>query len=122
MANEEPANTRSKKTLAQVVRAAREAAGLSVRQLGPLVGVNASAISRIESGESARPSAELLQNIAEVLEIDPSELLIFVGIKPSNVLPKPRAYFRRAYGMTDEEAAAAEKLIAEMRANRKQDE
>jgi transcriptional regulator with XRE-family HTH domain len=103
-------------TLASVIRQAREAAGLSVRQLAPLVGAHHSVLSRIEAGEVTRPSAEMVQNIAAALELDPSELLAFIGVKAT--LPEPKVYFRRAYGMTESEAAEAETLIANLRARR----
>jgi transcriptional regulator with XRE-family HTH domain len=105
-------------TLAGIIRAAREAAGLSVRQLAPLVGVHHSVLARIETGDIARPSPELLQNIADALEIDASELLAFVGVKAN--LPEPKIYFRKAYGMSEREAEEAEALIAELRAKRRQ--
>ncbi|MEU0537072.1 helix-turn-helix domain-containing protein [Amycolatopsis tolypomycina] len=104
------------RTLANLIRQGREAAGLSVRQLAPLVGVHHSVLARIESGEVARPSAEVVQHIAEALELDAAELLAFVGVKPT--LPEPRVYFRRAYGMSDDEAKEAEQIIADLRAKR----
>lgn len=103
-------------TLASVIREAREAAGLSIRQLAPLVGAHYSMLSRIEAGEVTRPAAEMVQNIAIALELDPAELLGFIGVK--TMLPEPKVYFRRAYGMTDSEAAEAEALIAGLRARR----
>jgi transcriptional regulator with XRE-family HTH domain len=98
-------------TLADTIRAAREAAGLSLRQLSPLVGLDFSVLSRIEAGKVTRPSPEVLQNIAEVLELDASELLAFVGVKAT--LPEPKVYFRKAYGMTEDEAIEAARLIEE---------
>jgi transcriptional regulator with XRE-family HTH domain len=89
--------------LARRLREARTAAGLSVRQLAVRVGAHHGYIARIETGER-RPSAEYLQKIAEVLNIEPSELFAYIGIKPSNILPKPRDYFLRALGASEEEA------------------
>lgn len=105
-------------TLAEAVRDARAAAGLSIRQLAPLVGVHHSVLARIERGEVTKSSPELLQHIAEVTETDPARLLAFIGVKAT--LPEPRVYFRRAYGMTEDEAAEAEAIIAELRARRQQ--
>jgi transcriptional regulator with XRE-family HTH domain len=105
-------------TLASVIRQAREAAGLSIRQLAPLVGIDYSVLSRIEAGKVTRPSPEVVQNIAEALELDATELLAFVGVKAN--LPDPKVYFRKAYGMTENEAEEAAVVIAELRAKRRQ--
>jgi transcriptional regulator with XRE-family HTH domain len=104
--------------LASAIREARERAGLSLRQLAPLIGLDYSVLSRIEAGKVARPSPEILQNLAEVLGLDASELLAFVGVKAN--LPEPKVYFRRAYGMTEDEAEEAEAVIAQLRAHRGQ--
>lgn len=104
------------KTLASVVREAREAAGLSIRQLATLVGLDFSVLSRIEAGKVARPSPEVLQNLAEVLELDAAELLTFIGVKMT--LPEPKVYFRRAYGFSEREAEEAATIIAELRRRR----
>ena len=102
-------------TLASTIRQAREAAGIPIRHLAPLVGAHYSVLSRIEAGETTRPAPELLQRIADVLELDATELLAFVGVKP----PKPKTYFRRAYGLTPEQADEAaermEQIVRELR-------
>jgi transcriptional regulator with XRE-family HTH domain len=95
--------------LGQVIRAYREQAGLSQRQLAAMAGLHHSLLARIENGEVERPSAELLQHLSDTLEIDASELLSFIGVRPS--LPEPRAYFRRAYGLSDTQAREAARLI-----------
>jgi len=80
-------------------------------------------MARIETGEVARPSPEIMQRIAEALELDSGVLLTFIGVKPTTALPTPRIYFRRAYGMTAEEAETTaervEQIIAELRTHRK---
>ena len=88
--------------LGAYLRTKREAAGLSIRELARLAGANYAYLSRLESGERSEPSAELLQRIADVLETDAGELLAYVGVKP--VLPEPRAYFRKQYGVSEAEA------------------
>lgn len=76
-------------TLASVIRQAREAAELSIRQLAQVVGAHHSLLARIEAGKVTRPSPDMVQRIAEALELDSSELLAFIGVKPSSVLPLP---------------------------------
>ncbi|MEC3976231.1 helix-turn-helix domain-containing protein [Amycolatopsis sp. H20-H5] len=107
-------------TLAAAIRRGREAAGLSVRQLAPLVGAHHSVLSRIEAGAVARPSPELVQNIAAALELDPSDLLAFIGVK--STMPEPKVYFRRAYGMSETEAAEAASIIENLRAHQQEEQ
>lgn len=59
------------------------------------------------------PSAAVLQKLADALELDASELLTFIGVGPSSTLPSPRVYFRRKFGMTDQEAARLARLITD---------
>ncbi len=96
-------------SLGEYLRSERERAGWSQRQFATMVGIHYSYLSRLESGTTANPAPELLQRIAEVLEIDAAELLTYIGIKPS--LPEPRMYFRSAYGLTPEQAEQAARLI-----------
>src|SRR5262245_45209871 len=102
MSKEDRSAQGDSRSLAAVVRWYREDAGLSIRQLAPLVGAHHSLLARIESGQVTQPSAELLQRIADVLGADPAELLAFIGVK-AEPMP-PRVYFRKAYGLSDEEA------------------
>ncbi len=44
--------------------------------------------------QNDNPSAEKLQRLAEVLELDPAELLAYIGVQPS--LPEPRLYSSRS--------------------------
>lgn len=97
----------------------RERAGLSIRQLAAKSGVSYSYLSRVESGRYDNPGPDVLQGIAQALDIDPAKLLRFIGVKPSTKIPGPRVYFRRAYGLTAEEAdvaaARVDEIIRELR-------
>lgn len=97
--------------LARYLKAKREAAGLNISQLAKLVGVDHGYISRLERGEKRKPSAELLHKIANVLEVDPSEILSLIGVKPSEYLPPAPVYFRKKYGLSEADARAAAELI-----------
>jgi len=67
-------------------------------------------IARLENGEVRRkPKPEHLQRLADALSIDLAELLAFLGIRPT--LPETRTYFRRAYGVNDEEANVIANLV-----------
>jgi transcriptional regulator with XRE-family HTH domain len=96
-------------SLGDVIRAYREQAGLSQRQLAAMADLHHSLLARIENGDVERPGAELLQRLGDTLEIDAQELLSFIGVRPA--LPEPRAYFRRAYGLSETQAREAARLI-----------
>jgi transcriptional regulator with XRE-family HTH domain len=101
-----------KPTLAEYLKEARERAGISQRQLANRVGIHHSYLARLESGEHDSPSAELLQNIADILEIGSTDLLGFIGVKPPQGLPELAPYLRAKYQMDD---AAIRKLTVYMR-------
>jgi HTH-type transcriptional regulator, competence development regulator len=90
-------------TLAEYLKAARERAGLSQRQLASRVGIHNSYLARLESGENGSPAAELLQTIADVLEISSTNLLAFIGVKPAEGLPEFAPYLRAKYHMNQTE-------------------
>ncbi len=99
-------------SLGSVIRAHREAAGYSVRQLATMAGIHHSYLARLEAGDNARPNPDVLQRLADALEIDAGVLLSFIGIKP--ILPAPKVYYRRAYNLTDEDAAEAERRMQQI--------
>jgi len=99
-------------TLAEYLRTAREKAGISQRQLASRVGIHNSYLARLESGETANPAAELLQRIADVLEISSTDLLAFIGVKPSEGLPELAPYLRAKYQLDE---AAVRELAEHMR-------
>lgn len=99
--------------LGDYLRAARTRAGLSVRELERLTGVANGYLTKLETGFKTNPSAEVLIKLADALELDTSELLAFIGVKPSSVLPPADIYFRKRYDMTEDQARQAAKLIEE---------
>src|ERR1044071_3433554 len=86
-------------TLGEYLKSARERAGLSQRQLANRVGIHYSYLSRLESGENGSPSAEVLQDIAD--------LLAFIGVKPAEGLPELAPYLRAKYHLDDEQIRKA---------------
>jgi transcriptional regulator with XRE-family HTH domain len=84
------------------IRQAREAAGLSVRQVAELVGTAHSQLVKIENGYRESPPAELLQRIANALEIDATDLLGFIGVTLPKGLPSVEPYLRAKYKLKGE--------------------
>lgn len=107
-------------TLGEYLRVERERAGLSQRQLASRVGIHNSYLARLEGGENDSPSAELLQRIAEVLEISSTDLLAFIGVKPSEGLPDLAPYLRAKYRL--DETAIREMAEQLRRLTQNQDE
>ena len=104
-----------KLTLGAHLKATRMKAGLSIRGLAALADMNSSYLLKIESEQNDNPSAEKLQRLAEVLELDPAELLAFIGVKPASTLPAVRTYFRRKFGVNADEAEVMAQLIEKYR-------
>lgn len=93
-------------TLGEYLRTARESAGLSQRQLAGRIGLHHAYLARLENGEMSNPGAELLQRIADVLEISSTDLFAFIGVKPPEGLPDLAPYLRAKYQL--DEAAVRE--------------
>ena len=70
--------------LGKQLRIEREAAGLSLAALGEKVKATKGYLSRLESGKT-KPSAQMLERIANTLGIDPSPLYILAGYLPKDV-------------------------------------
>ncbi len=99
-------------TLGEYLRAERERVGMSQRQLANRVGIHNSYLARLENGETANPAADLLQRIADVLEVSSTDLLAFIGVKPPEGLPDLAPYLRAKYRMND---AAIREMAQHMR-------
>jgi transcriptional regulator with XRE-family HTH domain len=99
-------------TLGEYLRAARERAGISQRQLASRVGIHHSYLARLESGENDGPAAEVLQTIADVLEISSADFMAFIGVKPPEGLPEFAPYLRAKYRLDD---AAIREMAEHMR-------
>ncbi len=79
-----------KQTLGSVIKEARNALGLSQRQLGEEIGVKGSHIAYIEGGER-RPSLHILGSIADVLGLDKNELFLLLHPEAHEFVPAKRA-------------------------------
>jgi transcriptional regulator with XRE-family HTH domain len=100
-------------TLGARLRSARLETGLTIRQLASLAGINHSYLVKLETDQNDHPSAAHLQRLADVLELDASDLLAYIGVDPSSMLPSPRVYFRRKFGVSEAQADDLARLIAD---------
>jgi transcriptional regulator with XRE-family HTH domain len=72
------------------IRARREDASLSTRELASRVGVDMAQIVRLEQGKVASPRADLLGRIADELKIPASDLMTMAGYPTPRALPNLR--------------------------------
>jgi len=98
-------------SLGAFLREARTEAGISIRELAARARMHNSYLVKLETGQYANPSAEILQRLADALGIDPNELLRFIGVKEASTLPPLRGYFRRKLGVNADEAEVLARLI-----------
>jgi transcriptional regulator with XRE-family HTH domain len=109
-------------SLGMYLRRQREQAGLNVRQLAERADVDHAYVVRLENSKQVKPSADILQRLAEALQVDFSELLPFIGVKPVSLLPSVRTYFRRKLGVNADEAEVLARLIEKYRQDKHQSE
>lgn len=98
-------------TLGEYLRAAREEAGLSLRQAATATGTNHGYLARLESGEKKNPSAEMLQRIADALEVNAADLFLLAGLPMPDQPPSIAAMLRTEYDLPEEAIAEAQRNI-----------
>src|SRR6185437_536682 len=101
-------------TLGEYIKTSREAAGISQRQLAARVGIHHSYLARLESGENDSPAAEVLQRLADELEVSSVDLFAFIGVKPPDGLPDLAPYLRAKYHMSAGDIRRATTLLRQM--------
>jgi HTH-type transcriptional regulator, competence development regulator len=110
-------------TLGDVLRAARQRHGLSLRDVERRTGIRNAHLSQLETGGIARPEMALLWDLAAVYELDFSTLLRLAGHSGGPETAGERrqrmTVALRALGeLTPEEQAEALDYIAELRRRR----
>lgn len=104
-------DTQPPQTLGAFVRQARERAGLSLRNLEAITGIPQAKLNRLEHEQRMDDETDVLQRIADALELDSEALLAFVGYKPSAELPSLAPYLRAKYHLPPKELAAASEAL-----------
>lgn len=90
--------------LSQQLRHERARAGLTIRQLASASGLTPATVSRLESGQIAKPQPDHLQRLARAFGIDVEELYATAGYLAVSGLPELAPYLRAKYGLTPEKA------------------
>ena len=107
--------SRDLRQLGALIRAGRERAGWTVRQLADAAGLVPSTVFRLEKGLIASPRPNHLQGLAQALRIDVEELYVAAGYLTGDALPELRPYLRAKYGLTDEQTGKIEGYLQAVR-------
>jgi transcriptional regulator with XRE-family HTH domain len=97
--------------LGQVLRRAREDAGLSIRQLEATSGVGRMAIQRLEFDEVERPAASHLVHLAQALELNETDLFLLAGLPVPKQTASLDVLLRKEYGLSDAAVTEAKENI-----------
>lgn len=73
------------KTLASVVKSAREKLGISQRELSRRTGIDNNTVAKIEKGERKKPNVLSLRKISFLLNLDLEELLKLAGYNEQDI-------------------------------------
>ena len=90
--------------LGELVRQARTEHGLSVRELAKQIDIHHSSISRLESGQFARPTPDFLKRLARALDLELSDLYHLAGHTLPEDLPDFEVYLRTKHAHLPEAA------------------
>jgi transcriptional regulator with XRE-family HTH domain len=100
-------------TLGGLIRAERQSQGLSMQQLGALVGVDKSMVLRWERDEWV-PRAKHLGALSRALEIPTSDLMILAGVDYPHDAPSLAAMLRADYDLPPDAIREIERQIAKV--------
>lgn len=106
-------NKPKKKSLGAVLAAAREAHGLSQRQLARLLEVSPSRVNSWESGLDV-PNATALVKLAQQLELRASELFELAGVPVPPDMASLPAMLRSEYGLSVEAIAEVQEYVEKL--------
>jgi transcriptional regulator with XRE-family HTH domain len=109
---EEIVMTSGRKSFGALVRREREAKEIGLREMAKKIGVSPTYLSKIERGDFDPPAEDKVRKIAEILGLDPDELLALAGRVASDltdiIRQRPREmadFLRAAKGLTAEDIA-----------------
>lgn len=99
-------NQEQARDLADLLIAARQRLGLSVREVGRRSGVQDTTVMRLEHAVKLNPRPDTLRAIAESLKLDLADVYATSGYVQPQGLPSFRPYLRTKYGEMPEAAVA----------------
>lgn len=99
-----PPRARPQPKLGRLLREAREAAGLSIRQAAAESGISLGAISLLEQGKTPSTRIDRLLALTEVYGVEPLEIIEAAGYNLTPTLPTFTPYLRTKYRQLPPEA------------------
>lgn len=103
------------KRLGTYLREARQAKGLSARQLGDLTDINDATIVRFENGSFTAPAPDKLARIAEALDLSIADVFALAEYASPSELPSFTPYLRTKYrDLPDDAVEQIEKYVARL--------
>lgn len=99
--------------LGDVIKKARLAKGLSLRDVERESGVHFSMIGYIENGKRLRPRPDVLKRIAKVIDVPFAQLHALIG--SSQGLPELPVYLRAKYGLSPDAASELDQHFRRIR-------
>lgn len=101
--------------LGRFIRKARDAKGLSLRELAADSGFEHTTLQRMEKGMISSPDPRRLQKLAAALEVDVEDLFELSGY-PSDVgLPELTPYLRAKFDLSKDAAENVERYIERLK-------
>jgi transcriptional regulator with XRE-family HTH domain len=91
-------------SLGEMLRAARTAKALSIRDLSTSSGVARSTLLDLEQDNMAAPNPHHLKSLAQSLDLNLTDLYAIAGYVPATGLPSFAPYLRSKYGHLPDEA------------------
>lgn len=103
------------KRLGTYLREARQAKGLSARQLGDLTDINDATIVRFENGSFTAPAPDKLARIAGALDLSIADVFALAEYASPSELPSFTPYLRTKYrDLPDDAVEQIEKYVARL--------
>lgn len=98
-------------TIGQYLEAARQEAGLSLRQLAEAAGVQLTIIARLLKDRMEQPRPTHLMRIAEVLELPAQDVFLIAGLPIPTEMPSVEALLRTEYDLSEAAVMEASEQI-----------
>lgn len=102
-------------SLGEFLREKREAKGMSGREAARRADIDEAYLRKLERGANSNPGIEVLQRLAVALDFDLNEAFEVLGVPAESMLPEPRIYFRRKFGVSEDDAELMARLIEKYR-------
>ncbi|MHB8464800.1 MAG: helix-turn-helix domain-containing protein [Acidimicrobiales bacterium] len=99
----------------EFIREARDRLAMSLRDLASRCGVHATTIRKIEQGQIAQPSPQVLQRIARAIGCDYEDLAALAGVSLPEGLPTLPVYLRTKYELSQDEIRQVDGYVRYLR-------